>query len=216
MINKYKHIIWDWNGTLLDDTEFCVGIMNGMLTRRMMSNISKSYYKRIFTFPIRKYYEKIGLPIDDEQFVLLSKEFIYEYELNRLTCGIFEGAEEVLQTIIELGLSQSILSAYSQNTLEEIVAHFGLTKYFSKIKGLDNIYASSKIELGKQLMSELGLLKGEALLIGDTLHDKEAAEAIGADCVLIANGHQDKTVLASSGIEVFDSITHFKNQYFKD
>ncbi len=216
MINKYKHIIWDWNGTLLNDIEFCVGIMNGMLTRRMMKNISLNHYKNIFTFPVKKYYANVGLPIDDEQFVILSNEFIDAYEKNRLNCRLFDGAEEVLSAIKEAGVSQSVLSAYSQNTLEEIIGHFNLTKYFSHIRGLDNIYAGGKIEPGKKLIYELRLEKNEALLIGDTLHDKDVAEAIGADCVLIANGHQDKRVLLSAGADVFDSIPQFKSLYFSN
>lgn len=215
-INKYKHIIWDWNGTLLNDIEFCVEIMNGMLTRRMMKNISLNYYKNIFTFPVKKYYANIGLPVDDEQFVILSNEFIDAYEKNKLDCRLFDGAEDVLSAIKEAGVSQSVLSAYSQNTLEEIIGHFKLTKYFTHIRGLDNIYAGGKIELGKKLINELKLEKKEAMLIGDTLHDKEVAEAIGADCVLISNGHQDKKVLISAGADVFDSITKLNSIYFSN
>jgi len=210
MLKKYKHIIWDWNGTLLDDTDFCVNIMNGMLTRRKKKSISVDYYKNIFTFPVRTYYEKVDLPVDDEQFVLLSKEFIYEYELNKLNCRLFDGVEEVLQSIASIGVSQSILSAYSQNTLYEIVSHFNLTKYFNGIKGLDNIYAGSKVEIGKQWIKELGLIKSEVILIGDTLHDKEVADKIGADCVLIANGHQDKSVLQTAGVQILDSLSELK------
>jgi len=210
MLNKYKHIIWDWNGTLLDDTVFCVGIMNGMLTRRKLKNISVNHYKNIFTFPVRTYYAKVGLQVDDDQFVLLSKEFIYEYELNKLNCRLFDGVEEVLQSVAACGLSQYILSAYSQNNLNEIVKHFNLTKYFNGIKGLDNIYAGSKVEIGRQWIEELGLKKNEVILIGDTLHDKEVADKIGADCILIANGHQAKLVLQASGVQTFNSLSELK------
>jgi phosphoglycolate phosphatase len=184
--------------------------MNGMLTRRMGKNISVNHYKSIFTFPVRTYYEKVGLPVDDEQFVLLSKEFIYHYELNKLNCHLFDGVEEVLQSVAAIGVSQSILSAYSQNNLNEIVEHFNLTKYFNGIKGLDNIYAGSKVEIGRQWIAELGLKKSEVILIGDTLHDKEVADKIGADCILIANGHQDKSVLQTTGVQILDSLSELK------
>lgn len=210
MIKNYKHVIWDWNGTLLDDTDFCVGIMNGMLTRRKLKTISVNHYKNIFTFPVRTYYEKLGLQVDDDQFVLLSKEFIYEYELNKLNCRLFDGVEEALRAVADRGLSQSILSAYSQNTLSEIVEHFNLTKYFIGIKGLDNIYAGSKVEIGRKWITELGLKKNEVILIGDTLHDKQVADEIGADCILIANGHQDKSVLQAAGVQIFDGLSELK------
>src|SRR5262249_33596127 len=72
--------------------------------------------------------------------------------------------------------------------------------------GLDNIYAASKLHLGQALMKRLGLRKQEAVVIGDTDHDYEVAGAIGADCILIANGHQSKTRLQALGAPGLDDV----------
>ena len=111
-----------------------------------------------------------------------------------------------MEKIKNLGIGQSILSAYSQHTLDEMSAHFGLTKYFSHIVGLDNIYAASKLHLGQQLIKKLGNGKGETLMIGDTEHDFEVAAEMGADCVLLSGGHYDKKRLEKLGVTVLDSI----------
>ncbi len=103
-------------------------------------------------------------------------------------------------------IGQSILSAYPQHTLEEMVDHFNLRKYFEHIAGLDNIYAASKLHLGKELMKRLGNGSGETLVIGDTIHDYDVAAEIGADCVLVANGHQSKNKLIAVTNNVIDSI----------
>ncbi|MDH7606093.1 MAG: HAD hydrolase-like protein, partial [Melioribacter sp.] len=111
-----------------------------------------------------------------------------------------------LEKINGIGIEQSILSAYSLHTLEEMINYFNLRKYFKYIVGLDNIYAASKLHLGIDLMKKLGNGKGETLLIGDTLHDYEVASEIGADCILVANGHQSKNILLVSGTKVIDNI----------
>jgi phosphoglycolate phosphatase len=72
--------------------------------------------------------------------------------------------------------------------------------------GLDHIYATSKIENGRELIKKLGNGKGETLFIGDTVHDFEVAVEIGADCILIAGGHQDKETLKSTGVPVYNSL----------
>ncbi|HSD62907.1 MAG TPA: HAD hydrolase-like protein, partial [Ignavibacteriaceae bacterium] len=126
--------------------------------------------------------------------------------IRKNSCGLHDGAATLLEKIYQGGIGQSILSAYSQRTLEEIVQHFGIKKYFSHMVGLDHIYATSKIENGKELMKKLGNGKGETLFIGDTIHDHEVAVAIGADCILIADGHQDKDKLLSCNVPVFDNI----------
>ncbi len=206
-MNQIKHVIWDWNGTLFDDVELCLDIINGVLTRRNLNALSLDEYRNIFTFPVQDYYEKAGLDFNKYPFEILGKEWMDEYENRKNTCGLHKGTEKALEKISKNGIGQSILSAYSQHTLEEIVQHFGIKKYFSHMVGLDHIYATSKIENGKELMKKLGNGKGETLFIGDTVHDFEVAVEIGANCILIADGHQEKAKLISCNVPVFNSLT---------
>ena len=153
-------------------------------------------YHNVFTFPIKDYYSKAGFDFKKESFEKVGREWMDEYERRKYECSLHDGIIEVLNKISSLGIGQSILSAYSQNLLKDMIKHYGLTKYFEHIYGLDNIYASSKIQLGKELMDKLGDGIGETLLIGDTEHDYDVAMEIGADCVLIANGHQSPEKLS--------------------
>lgn len=210
-LSNYKHVIWDWNGTLFEDVELCCGIMNGLLSRRSMPAITVEKYRDVFTFPVKDYYKKLGHDISDANWEILSHEFINEYESNKYNCGLYEGAADVLDYIAQKGISQSVLSAYSQKTLDELIAHFGLSKYFIKLVGLDNIYAESKLNNGIKWMKELGHSKGEVLLIGDTVHDWEVANEIGADSLLIANGHQAKNKLLECTTNVVDAVTEIIN-----
>ena len=205
-IKEYKHIVWDWNGTLFDDVSLCVEIINGVITRRGLKPLSVAEYKKIFTFPVEDYYKKAGLDLEKYSFQELGREWMAEYERRKKECDLFEGAKNILHKISDMGLGQSILSAYSQHTLEEMVEKFNLDRYFIHLIGLDHIYATSKLQLGKDLMKKLGNGKGEVLLIGDTIHDFEVAEEIGADSILFSKGHQDKERLLSCGVKVFDNL----------
>lgn len=205
-ISTYKHIIWDWNGTLFNDVEFCCNIMRGILKRRNLPVISLDTYRNIFTFPVKEYYKTLGLDIRGENWETLSHEFMDEYEAGKKTCKLYNEAPEVLESIKSRGIKQSVLSAYSQHTLEEIIDYFGLSGYFVRLVGLDNIYAASKLDEGKKWMDELGLDSGEVLLIGDTVHDYEVASEIGAACLLIAEGHQDKSKLIEVSVNTIDSL----------
>lgn len=214
-MKKYKHILWDWNGTLFNDVVLCADIMNNILKRRDMGEITLEKYRNVFDFPVRNYYEAVGFTnLTDELFHDLSVEFIEEYESRKLTFGLSNGAVEILDKINKQGLEQSVLSAYSQKTLEEIVEHFGISKYFIGLAGLDNIYAASKVENGRNWMKKLNLNRGEALMVGDTLHDKEVADEIGADSVLLSSGHQAKGRLLQSGVPVIDSLVDLEEFIF--
>ena len=211
MIDNYKHIIWDWNGTLFNDVELSVDIINSLLAGMGIKILSIEDYREIFTFPVKDYYEKAGVDFSRHSFETVGKQWIEEYERRRLEGKVYAGAEDVLKFIAGKGIEQSILSAYSQKTLVEIVSHFGLTGYFTHLSGLDNIYADSKIELGRNFIQMIGGGDGNVLLIGDTVHDFEVASEIGADCLLIADGHQSREKLLQCGVPVLKNITNIYN-----
>ncbi|SRR5690606_38351237 len=211
MISKYKHIIWDWNGTLLDDVNLCVDIINLILTSKNLNKISQEQYRDIFTFPVRDYYIKAGLDLEVHSFETLGSEWMQEYEKNKSSAVLFKGVRNILGKIHHKGISQSILSAYPHDTLVEIVTLHGINEFFSFITGLDHIYATSKIEIGKELIKKIGLNKNEIVMIGDTIHDYEVAHEIGAESILICNGHQSRERLLSCGVPVLNSIDELIN-----
>lgn len=211
-MKKYKHIIWDWNGTLFNDTELCHSIINGLLIRNEIEGISLQKYKEIFDFPVKKYYQKAGLDFNKASFEVLGKEFMDEYEERKFESSMFKEAEDILETARALGYTQSLLSAYHHDLLVKITVHFGIKDYFIGLNGLDNIYAAGKVEIGKKWVKKLGYKNGEVVLIGDTIHDFEVAGEIGVDSVLIASGHQTKARLLKCGVPVFDDLSSLKRE----
>jgi len=209
-MNNYKHIIWDWNGTLLNDVDYSKNIINNILSDNDLPKLSLQKYREIFTFPVQDYYVAAGLDFSKTSFEILGRNFIDEYESKKLTCSLFNHAVEVLSLIHKKGITQSVLSAYLHENLVKILDHYGLTKYFDYVNGLDNIYAGSKVNIGLKLIEKINLPGDEILFIGDTLHDAEVANAMGVDCVLIANGHQVKEKLILKHDKVFKDLNDLK------
>ena len=217
MKKSYKHIIWDWNGTLFNDVELCLDILNNLLRNNNLPTKTVDFYRDIFTFPVRDYYAKAGFNLDVLSFEKLGQEWMNEYQQRRLEGGLHDGVQEILTKFNMNNIEQSILSAYKHDTLLEIVNHFNLQHYFTHLTGLDNIYASSKVNLGKDLMKKLVNFNCNVLLIGDTVHDFDVAMEIGCDCILIANGHQSKEKLEKCGVKVFDNLAKMmKNAAFME
>lgn len=205
-IKNYKHIIWDWNGTIFRDVDLGIEIMNGLLHQRGLPLLTNLSYRELFTIPVEDYYARLGFDFAKEPFEIVGKLWMDEYERRKFECGLYDGIVGVLDRIQQLGIGQSILSAYSQHTLDQMVDHYGLRKYFTHIAGLDNIYAASKLHLGRGLIKRLGVGKQQAVVVGDTEHDYEVACAMDADCILIANGHQSKIRLQALGGPVLDDV----------
>lgn len=201
----YRHIIWDWNGTLFDDAWLCVEVMNTLLTKRGMPLTSLETYAAIFDFPVIDYYRQIGFDFSVEPFESVSTEFITRYENRRPACGLRAGAEDLLQQVQQSGVSQSILSAAKQEFLHQAVGSFGITDFFTDVNGVDDHHAFGKVEIGQAWAAGVDLPGHEIVLIGDTVHDYEVAQAIGVDCYLIPSGHQSIERLVASGAKVLES-----------
>jgi phosphoglycolate phosphatase len=206
VIQEYQHIIWDWNGTLLDDLALSIDIVNSMLTPRGLPPLTRDGYRDVFTFPIRNYYESIGFDLGKESFDELSLEFVTTYKSRWHENSLYPQTTVILEQIFASGRSQSILSAHQQETLLELVETFDVAHLFQHMIGLANSHAISKIDEGRRLLAVLPHQSSEVLLVGDTLHDAEVANAIGVDCVLVAHGHQSKRRLEQSGMTVVDSL----------
>ncbi|WP_269524035.1 HAD family hydrolase [Coraliomargarita parva] len=207
MPRSYKHIIWDWNGTLLDDTWLCVEVLNGLLRQRNRNPLSENDYRENFGFPVIHFYEYLGFDVDVDSFDRISQAFIQAYEARWLTeCELQKGAASTLETLAEQGYSHSVLSAAHQRALETGIAHFGIGRHFRGLVGTDNIHAHGKVEQGRRWIRSLDWPAREVVLVGDTLHDYEVAQAIGTDCILLAHGHHTPERLAGSGAPVVHSL----------
>jgi phosphoglycolate phosphatase len=205
-LKKYEHIIWDWNGTLLDDARTCVDVLNWMLEKYEKCNIEFEQYRRTFCFPVIKFYEGLGFDFAKDSYHDLAVDYISRYHEERLHCRLHERAREILEVISSEGIGQSILSASESQSLREIVNYLGIGHFFSNLAGRDDHYADEKTETGKQLVNQLGLNKDKILMVGDTIHDCEVADEIGVEIVLFSNGHQCRDILTQCGVAVIDSL----------
>lgn len=214
-MTSFKHIIWDWNGTLLDDVQACVDAINILLHNKQFPEISREQYLNVFDFPVKNYYLKLGFDFSRDDWDQVALDYHKAYAITSKNSPLRKGAESALKTLQSKGLGMSILSACELKILKRMVHERQILPHFEHIYGLDDLYASSKIDLGHALFNNTGLKKEGALLIGDTTHDYEVAQAMGIPCLLMENGHQATSKLAALACPrvpdfggVIDFVTH--------
>ena len=202
---KVHTVIWDWNGTLLEDTWLCVEIINDVLVRRDLPQVTLEQHRDLFEFPVIDYYRRLGFDMEKESFEVLGDEFMWVYEERKLECQLYDGIPEVMQSLRKASIRQSLLSAYHHDYLVNILQHFQLQNSFDHVLGAEDHYAEGKKSQAAVLLDRLGIAPQQALLIGDTLHDFEVAESIGAQCRLVTTGNHPRSKLEHTGAQVYDS-----------
>jgi len=212
-LTKVKAIIWDWNGTLLNDVDICINCMNQLLTGRGLQTISKQKYLDIFTFPVKDYYEKAGFDFNKEKFEIPALQFIELYHQKLKYASLHPEVVNILNYAKTKGIQQYVLSAMQHDSLIKSLKDNDIYDYFMNINGIDNHYAHSKVEMGFDLIEKIPYKREEIVLIGDTLHDESVARELGVECILIASGHQSKKRLDINGTRVLNRLEELKKLF---
>ncbi|MFA5562305.1 MAG: HAD hydrolase-like protein [Eubacteriales bacterium] len=200
---QYRHIIWDFNGTILDDVAPGIAAVNTLLSRRGLPAISsREAYHAVFRFPIEAYYRRIGL--EGEPFEQLAVEWVRAYREREDGIPLRAGVAELLDAFAARGLGQSVISASEEQMLRRQLHALGILERFDAVLGRTDIYAVDKTDIALAWASRHR--SSATLLIGDTDHDWYTAQAAGFDCLLVAGGHQSKEYLLTLGCEVADDL----------
>lgn len=192
----YSWILFDWNGTLVNDLDLCLEIHQDIRRRAGLSDLSKKDYLDQFGFPLADFYTKVGFDLVNPSFETITSWFMNEYYQRQEEHQLFSDARTVLQKLKAQGFKLAILSASRHQRLLDAVNHFELGDLFDAVLGIKDDFAASKAAELKQLMDEYKLSPAQVLFVGDTHHDAEIALDQGLDYRIILRGHQSAKAMA--------------------
>jgi phosphoglycolate phosphatase-like HAD superfamily hydrolase len=200
-----KHLVWDWNGTLLDDLALVVAATNASLLSAGGGPTSADDHRRQYRRPISEYYSLLlGRPVDQEEFVRLDKIFHEAYAEGLTTCAL---AADAMDALGRWTGTQSLLSMWFHTELVPTVDRYGLTRYFARVDGnRAAIGGGPKAPHLAAHLAALGVDGADCVLIGDSVDDADAATAVGARCVLYTGGFTDPDRLRGRGVPVATTL----------
>ena len=207
-----KYIFLDFNGTVLDDIDLCLNLLNEMLYEKEKKTVTLEEYKGIFCFPIINYYKAAGFTFNGYTFEELADVFIVDYANRSLNeTKIFDDLKEFVKIVNSIGYKVVICSASLKPMLINQLKHAGIYELFEDVIGLDNHFAASKLELAKEYVKNMGVDLSDSYFIGDTTHDAEVGVACGLIPLLVDRGHQNEEVLKQANSLILHSLLEVAN-----
>ena len=203
---KYTHIIWDWNGTLLNDISASLASVNDMLEMRGMSHIDIDYYKECIGVPIRKFYDRV-FDMEKEDYSVIIKQYNEGYLRHLADCGLTDGARKAVDFFASCGMHQAVVSSSNNDQLCMNIRKYGLDGCFDAVLGSSDFYAGSKIDRARAYLEKTGAESGKTLVIGDLEHDADMAKELGADCILLTSGHEHISRLEKADAVLADDLS---------
>lgn len=201
------HVVWDWNGTLLDDLAVVIEAANVGLAEFGFDPLDEDLYRDHFTRPVRSFYDSLlGRLLTDEQWEKLNHRFHVEYMARAARADLTHDALEALDAVGHDPAQQSLLSMSPQGWLEEVVELKGLSRRFSLISGLSGATGGLKAAHMVEHLAALDVDPANTVMIGDTPDDATAARHVGARVVLYDGGSHHLPVLQQTDAPVAHSL----------
>lgn len=201
------HIVWDWNGTLLDDLEVVIEAANVGLSEFGIEPLDEDRYRDHFTRPVRVFYDSLfGRRVTDEEWERLNHLFHVEYMARADAARLVGDAVEALDAVGSDPSAQSLLSMSPQDWLEGIVERKRVIHRFSLVSGLRGETGGLKAAHMAEHIAALGLDPARTVVIGDTPDDATAARHVGAHVVLYDGGSHHLPVLQQAEAPVAHSL----------
>jgi phosphoglycolate phosphatase-like HAD superfamily hydrolase len=200
------HLVWDWNGTLLDDLTLVVAATNASLASVGGPVVTADEHRRDYRRPISAYYSYVlGRAITEDEFITIDRVFhdAYRQGLSETTL-----AADALAAVASWSGTQSLLSMYFHDDLVPAVSARGLHPHLSRVDGLRAaVGGGSKAPHLREHLDALGLSGPECVLIGDSIDDAHAAADVGAAIVLYTGGFTHPDALHGTGLPVATTLT---------
>ncbi|MEU6169211.1 HAD family hydrolase [Streptomyces tanashiensis] len=202
-----KHLVWDWNGTLLDDIGAVIGATNAAFAELGLESITLERYRELYTVPVPKFYERLmGRLPTDEEWTVMDGTFHRHYWERAESCGLTIGAAELLAARQESGLTQSLLSLAPHTELIPLVRRYGIAERFVRMDGRPDASTDGKSGHMVRHLAALEVPAERVVVIGDAADDAVAAAHVGARAVLYTGGSHSRASLARVGVPVVDSL----------
>ena len=206
-----KHIIWDFNGTLLCDAQLGVDCDNHVFDTLGLPRITLEDYRAHMTMPVRDFYTSLGVDLNIYKYETISRLWLDRFNQHAVSVGLVPGAMESILRLKEKGFTQSILSASYEKSLMEQCEALGLVPHMKAIGGLSDESAQKKTDIGRAQLARLGLVGEDCVLVGDMVADSELAGVLGTACVLVPWGHNSEERLQKTGRRVAHSFEELED-----
>ena len=186
-MKKYKLIIFDLDGTLMDTSVGIINCYNEIAKIYEKKILSKEDFGKIGGSPPECFQKKYGMNEKQAREATQKYRTVYA-EKGIYEAVVYEGIQEVLKNLRENGYKIVVATLKLENLAKRILKEFKIDKYFDEIYGVDENDKTTKLDLLKKAMNNFGVKLEETVLIGDSEYDMIGAKQANIDFVAVLYG----------------------------
>ena len=196
---KYKLVILDWDGTVMDTVPKIVNTINMVADQYSIPRETEEKTKSIIGLSLETALETL-FPAHAHRSAELATTYKHIYkEVDTTPTYLFEGVEKVLKVLTSAGVKVAVATGKSRVGLNRLLDETNLANYFVTTRTADDAESKPSPDMLNQIMAELGISPSDAVMIGDTTIDMEMARGAKVDAIGITQGVASGTQLEAAG-----------------
>ncbi len=195
-MQSIKHLIFDWDGTLMDSAPRIVSAMQETARVLKLPVPDESAVRHIIGLSLEHTFELLFPGTETAEYSKLFEEYRYQYvEGNHADTPLFEGVEETLYWLKSRGYELAVATGKRRPGLERVMKDLPIEQVFTDSICAGEAEGKPSPDMLHQLTHRNCWLKEQCVMIGDTSHD-----------LLMANNAQVASIGVSYGAHTVESL----------
>ena len=213
---RYKLVIFDWDGTLMDSADKIVNCMQLAAKQCDMPIPTYEEVGHIIGISLKPAIMQLFSITDSElgdRLVQAYKEAFVSVDVT--PCPLFPDVEELLSNLKTAGCTLAVATGKARRGLDRAWKQTNTGVFFSASRTADEAQSKPSPDMLLQLLDELGFEASDAVMIGDTTYDMQMAKTIGMDRIGVSYGvHAQVHLEALEPVALVHSIKELQAALF--
>ena len=197
---KYKVIIFDWDGTLVDSTARIIDSMQIAAASVEMPTLTDYAIQQIIGLGLPEALKKLWPQITATELELMRTHYSANFSFHSdVSADFFPSAHDFFAELRSLGYILAVATGKTRKGLDEMLDGMAVRDIFKITRCADETTSKPDPHMLSEILDELNLSSSQALMVGDTSFDLDMAKAINMDSVGMTHGAHESYVLLASG-----------------
>jgi len=186
-----NHVIFDFDGTLVDSLPVVVRIANHMVPDL---NLGPEELEKVRVMPARELIKYSGIPYWKLARLLFKGKKIMAQHTDELK--VFSGIHQVIRDLQKDGFQVSVVSSNSERIIREVLRREGIEDCFVGVYG--NVGLFNKARVFKTVLKDQKAKAHDAIYVGDEVRDIDAAHRGRIPVISVTWGYNAESVLVKN------------------
>jgi phosphoglycolate phosphatase len=193
---NYDLLVFDWDGTLMDSEARIVACVEAAVEDLGLKSPGQDAIRNIIGLGLREAVHDLFPDADEHLHLDIAERYRgHFFSSNKTPSQLFDGAREVIELLHQSGYLLAVATGKGRSGLNHALETTGLATFFHTTRTADETFSKPHPEMLHQILDELGVMPGQALMIGDTEYDLQMAANARISSLGVDYGVHERTRL---------------------